>query len=71
MLAAFKAADEVYAELSASNPNWKTIYADFNACRGEANLWFRFAEARFDNFMQSQRLPTGAQQGDVMHAWAA
>lgn len=56
MLAAFKATQEVYAELNASNPQWKKIYADFNAYRGEANLWFRFTEARFDNFMQSQRL---------------
>lgn len=56
MAAAFKAAQEVYAELNASNPQWKKIYADFNAFRSEANLWFRFTEARFDSFMQAQKL---------------
>lgn len=56
MAAAFKATQEVYAELNTSNPHWKKIYADLNTYRGNANLWFRFTEARFDNFMQSQRL---------------
>jgi len=56
LTAAFKAAQEVYAELSASNPAWKKIYSDYASYRGEANLWFRFTEARFDSFMQSQKL---------------
>jgi TRAP-type mannitol/chloroaromatic compound transport system substrate-binding protein len=56
MPAAFKAAEEVYAELSASNPAWKKIYTDYAAYRREANLWFRFTEARFDTFMQAQKL---------------
>ena len=56
MNAAFKAAEEVYAELNASNPAWKKIYADYSAFRREENLWFRFAEASFDNFMQRQKL---------------
>ncbi|GAB4204914.1 MAG: TRAP transporter substrate-binding protein [Tibeticola sp.] len=56
MNAAFKAAEEVYAELSASNPAWKKIYADFSAFRRDQNLWFRFTEAGFDNFMQRQKL---------------
>jgi len=56
LTAAFKAAMDVYSELSASNPAWKKIYADYASYRGEANLWFRFTEARFDSFMQSQKL---------------
>ena len=56
MSAAFKAAEEVYAELNASNPAWKKIYADYSAFRREGNLWFRFTEARFDSFMQAQKL---------------
>jgi TRAP-type mannitol/chloroaromatic compound transport system substrate-binding protein len=56
MDAAFKAAFEVYAELNASNPAWKKIYDDYNAFRRDQNLWFRFAEAGFDDFMQSQKL---------------
>jgi TRAP-type mannitol/chloroaromatic compound transport system substrate-binding protein len=56
MDAAFKAAFEVYAELNTSNPNWKKIYDDYNAFRRDQNLWFRFAEASFDDFMQAQKL---------------
>jgi TRAP-type mannitol/chloroaromatic compound transport system substrate-binding protein len=56
MNAAFKAAEEVYAELSASNPAWKKIYADYAAFRRDENLWFRFTEMAFDSFMQRQKL---------------
>jgi len=52
----FKAANDVYSELSGSNPAWKKIYADFANFRRDSNLWFRFAEAGFDDFMQSQKL---------------
>ena len=56
MDASFKSAMEVYAELSAKNANWKKIYDDYSAFRRDANLWFRFSEAAFDDFMQAQRL---------------
>ncbi|MBP9219648.1 MAG: TRAP transporter substrate-binding protein [Sterolibacterium sp.] len=56
MDAAFKSAMEVYAELNASNPAWKKIYDDYSAFRRDANLWFRFSEAAFDDFMQAQKL---------------
>jgi TRAP-type mannitol/chloroaromatic compound transport system substrate-binding protein len=56
MDAAFKAAWEVYGELSASNPAWKKIYSDYDTFRRDQNLWFRFAEAGFDDFMQAQKL---------------
>jgi TRAP-type mannitol/chloroaromatic compound transport system substrate-binding protein len=56
MVAAFKFAQSHYAELSATNPAWKKIYADYAAFRREQNLWFRFAEAGFDSFMQAQKL---------------
>ncbi|HEX6708531.1 MAG TPA: TRAP transporter substrate-binding protein [Albitalea sp.] len=56
MQAAFKAAMEFYDELSAKNPNWKKVYADYSKFRAEQNLWFRFTEAGFDNFMQQQKL---------------
>ncbi|KRI00182.1 TRAP transporter substrate-binding protein [Curvibacter sp. PAE-UM] len=55
MNAAYKAAMGFYEELSAKNENWKKVYADFSAFRREQNLWFRFTEARFDSFMQSQK----------------
>lgn len=56
MNAAFKESMALYSELSASNPAWKKVYTDYAAFRRDANLWFRFTEASFDNFMQSQKL---------------
>lgn len=53
---AFKASQDIYSELSASNPAWRKIYADQSAYRRDAHLWFRFSEAGFDDFMQQQRL---------------
>lgn len=53
---AFKAAQDLYAELSAKNPAFKKIYDDYSAYRRDANLWFRFSEATFDDFMQAQKL---------------
>ncbi len=56
MLAAFKSSEQVYSELSASNPAWKKIYTDYANYRRDANLWFRFSEASIDSFLQSQKL---------------
>ncbi|MDO8774102.1 MAG: TRAP transporter substrate-binding protein [Burkholderiaceae bacterium] len=53
---AFKESMALYAEISAKNPNWKKVYDDYANFRRDQNLWFRFTEARFDNFMQSQKL---------------
>jgi TRAP-type mannitol/chloroaromatic compound transport system substrate-binding protein len=46
----------LYAEIGNSNPDWKKIYADYAAFRKDQNLWFRFTEMRFDQFMQGQKL---------------
>lgn len=54
--AAFKESQATYADLSSKNPAWKKIYDDYAAFRRDSNLWFRFAEAGFDDFMQQQRL---------------
>ena len=56
MDAAFKESMALYSELSASNPAWKKVYDDYSAFRRDANLWFRFAEAGFDDYMQSAKL---------------
>jgi hypothetical protein len=56
MDAAFKASMGLYDELSAKNPNWKTIYGDYRAFQRDANSWFRFTESRYDSFMQNQKL---------------
>lgn len=56
MDAAFKESMALYAELSAKNPRWKKVYDDYIKFRADQNMWFRFAEAGFDDFMQAQKL---------------
>jgi TRAP-type mannitol/chloroaromatic compound transport system substrate-binding protein len=56
MEAAFKESMALYSELNNSNPAWKKIYEDFSKFRADQHLWFRFAEAGFDDFMQTQKL---------------
>jgi TRAP-type mannitol/chloroaromatic compound transport system substrate-binding protein len=56
MAEAFKHSEAVYSELSGKNEDWKKIYADYAKFRADQNLWFRFTEATFDRFMQSQKL---------------
>ncbi|HWI83966.1 ABC transporter substrate-binding protein [Ramlibacter sp.] len=56
MSQAFRQAIALYDELSARNPNWRKVYADYQRFRSEQNVWFRFTEATFDRFMQSQKL---------------
>ncbi len=56
MDAAYKEAMGLYSELSGSNPAWKKVYEDYAVFRRDQNLWFRFTEAGFDDFMQAQKL---------------
>ena len=56
MAAAFKEAMALYSELNTKNPEWAKIYGDYSKFRADQNLWFRFTEATFDRFMQSQKL---------------
>ncbi|MCG2593134.1 TRAP transporter substrate-binding protein [Ramlibacter sp. XY19] len=56
MSEAFKQAEALYSELNGKNEDWKKIYADYAKFRADQNLWFRFTEAGFDRFMQSQKL---------------
>jgi TRAP-type mannitol/chloroaromatic compound transport system substrate-binding protein len=51
MEAGYKAANEIYDELSASNAAFKKIYDSYRAFRGEEYLWFQVAEYTYDNFM--------------------
>ncbi|MBP6899802.1 MAG: TRAP transporter substrate-binding protein DctP [Burkholderiaceae bacterium] len=53
---AFKEALALYSDIGAKNANWKKVYEDYANFRRDQNLWFRFAEAGFDDFMQSQKL---------------
>jgi TRAP-type mannitol/chloroaromatic compound transport system substrate-binding protein len=54
--ASFKASMELYAELADKNPDWKKIYSDYRAFQKDQILWFRFAESRFDTYMQGVTL---------------
>ena len=54
--AAFKSAQQVYADLNNSNPEWKKVYADYRKFLADENAWFRFSEGLFDRFMQQQKL---------------
>jgi TRAP-type mannitol/chloroaromatic compound transport system substrate-binding protein len=56
MAEAFRQSTKLYEELSAKNENWRKVYADYARFRADQNLWFRFTEATFDRFMQSQKL---------------
>jgi TRAP-type mannitol/chloroaromatic compound transport system substrate-binding protein len=56
MDAAFKASQDVYAELNAKNPNWKKVFEDWSRFRNDQVLWFRVTEREFDNFMAGQKL---------------
>ena len=53
---AFKAAMKSYDELSATNEDWKKIYADYSQFRKDQNLWFRLTEGTFDRYMQQAKL---------------
>jgi TRAP-type mannitol/chloroaromatic compound transport system substrate-binding protein len=52
--ASFKTSNEVYAETTAKNANFKKVYDSMVAFRKEEVLWFRVAENTFDNFMARQ-----------------
>ena len=56
MDAAFKEANAIYADVSGKNPAFKKVFDDLVKFRAEQNLWFRFAEAGFDDYMQRQKL---------------
>ena len=48
--ACYKAANEVYAETSAKNPEFKKVYDSMVAFRGDEYLWWQVAEYTFDSF---------------------
>jgi len=51
MEASFKAANELYAETAAANPDFKTVYDAVVAFRSDQYLWWQIAEFGFDSFM--------------------
>ncbi len=56
MAAAFKSAQQVFADLNNTNPEWKKVYTDYAKFLADQNAWFRFTEGTYDRFMQAQKL---------------
>jgi len=55
MEAAYKAAQQLYADESAKNPAFKKIHTEYEKYRKTLNAWFSVAEYRMDGFLQSHR----------------
>ena len=58
--ACYKAAHELYGELSEKSPDFKKIYAAWSKFRDDQYLWFRVAENTYDNFVYSVKRPAAA-----------
>ncbi len=59
MEASEKAAYELYDELKAKSAHWKRIYPGWKKFRDEQFLWFRVAEATYDNYAFFSKLGEG------------
>jgi len=57
LVAALAAATTLYDEEAARNPTFARFYTSWRKFRYEQTQWYRIAEATFNNFMASQRLP--------------
>ena len=55
MEACLKASNEVNAEESAKNPNYKKVLASIDAFRNDENLWWQVAEYSYETFMIRNR----------------
>jgi TRAP-type mannitol/chloroaromatic compound transport system substrate-binding protein len=51
MDASFKAANEIYADLSATNADFKKVYESIKAFRAESYTWYQMADYTYDTFM--------------------
>ncbi len=58
MDASLKHANEVYAETSAANPDFKKVWDSILAFRSEEYLWWQVAEYTYDTFMIRNRTKT-------------
>lgn len=52
----FQTSQDIFEELNEKNPDWKKIYADYRQFQKDELLWHRFAEGRYDQYMQSIKL---------------
>ena len=53
--ACFTAANEVYAEMEATNPGFKKLWGSIKDFRGQNYLWTQVAEYNYDTFMMIQQ----------------
>jgi len=53
LVAAYKASNEVYAELSAKSASFKKVYESMVKFREEQLVWFQVAEKGYDDFMHT------------------
>ena len=58
MEASYKAANELYAEISATNPTFKKLLESLTAFRNDSYQWMQVAELGFDSFMMRMRTRT-------------
>jgi len=56
MQASFKSAMELYAEISATNANFKKVYASLTDFANDSYQWWQVAELGYDGFMVRNRL---------------
>jgi TRAP-type mannitol/chloroaromatic compound transport system substrate-binding protein len=54
MQACFTAANEVYAEMEATNPAFKKIWDSIKSFRKDYYIWAQVAEYNYDTFMMQQ-----------------
>ena len=54
----YGAADEIYADLSKSNPHFGKMYSSLSTYRNESLAWMQVAELSFDAFMMRMRTRT-------------
>jgi TRAP-type mannitol/chloroaromatic compound transport system substrate-binding protein len=55
MEAAFNAAKETYAEMTATNAAFKKVHDAMMAFRADEYLWFQVSENVYDSFMMGQQ----------------
>jgi TRAP-type mannitol/chloroaromatic compound transport system substrate-binding protein len=55
MDACFKAANEVYTEISAKNEDFKKLWESVRAFRADQYLWLQVADSAYDNYMMIQQ----------------
>jgi TRAP-type mannitol/chloroaromatic compound transport system substrate-binding protein len=54
MSASYKATFDYFDELAAKHASFKKIFDNYMAFRADSLLWFRVAEASYDNFVQAE-----------------